>query len=437
MGTDFHDRVRNILDQAAERRPAAREAFVRQACGDDQALLEEALAMLPHYIDVEGFEPDRPKGSAWRIPGTTAFSRARDDAERADREPAPPFSIEQYTVVELLGRGGMGVVYRAVDAAESDRVVAIKVLRRGLLSKEGHWRFRFEEEILRRLQHPGIARMLHAGVATLPAADVTDAREDRRPFFIMECITGLPLTTYVRETQLNTAQRLWLLARICEAVEYAHHRGIVHRDLKPDNILVDEAGQPKILDFGISYIVAMDAKWTAQEEGHFAGTLEYASPEQQAGKLRDLTAESDVYTLGLIAHELLTGKLPRRDGDRLRLALRGFQPTGAVPLDEADIVRFRQDLRGVLSVALRRTPERQYASAGALGVDIEHLLGYFAPATPWSALTRSFARWFASEPTWTPGTTSRPLSAVLRKRIELAMESQSDDEAGDDARIEE
>jgi serine/threonine protein kinase len=323
--------------------------------------------------------------------------------------------------LEVIGRGGMGIVYRAVDAAR-ERQVAIKVLRRALLSDEHRRRFTLEAEILRQLRHPGIGRILHAGVGPLVRADTVPVESDALPYFVMEYISGVSLTTYAEGNHLDVRQRLALLAKVCEAVQYAHHRGIVHRDLKPDNILVDAAGQPKILDFGIAHILAFQSTLLKDEEGTFAGTPEYASPEQLVGKLTELTPRSDVYALGLIAHELLAGRPPRRDGATFHLELRrvSLGDAGGGVVNAGD---FSRTLTAIVATALRMTEGPAYACAGEFGADIEQLLAQVSPRSRWQTFKQRLADLLTSRPKPVSADASRPLSAVLRQRIAMAVES--------------
>ncbi len=412
MATDFHLRVQRVLEQAAVAAPAEREQVLRRACADDAALLREALALLPHYVAAAGYEPPRPAGWSRCLPGGTTLSRLREEsggAEAGEPEPQPPFTIEQYTACEVLGRGGMGVVYKAVQPV-ADRVVAIKLLRRSLLAG-GDWRrFTFECELLRQLRHPGIARFSHSGVTQLrvPRDDGYDLEE--RPYFVMEYVAGQPLTRFAAARQLDVRQRLALLLGVCEAVEYAHDRGIVHCDLKPDNILVLDDGAPKILDFGVARLLAFE---TATGGGAaIAGTLPYSSPEQLLGRLEEIAPATDVYALGLIACELLTGRRPARTGWRVLVELREVCVEPALPADHPANARFRFYLRRILATALRQNPGRRYSSAGKLGADLERLLD------------RSWHRG-GSRRGLRAGDASPlrgALSAVLRKRISLALD---------------
>ncbi len=429
MPTSFHRRVRQILEHAVRLEPNARGAFVRRTCGDNRELLEEVRSLLPHFEIMRDFEPGRPRGATLPIPGTTSMGQAQDEAQAKqdeDLERTPPFTIDRYAVEEVLGHGGMGVVYRAVHPTLHCNV-AIKILRKGLLSADNRHRFTFEEEILRQLQHAGIARFVHSGVARMMPLESVHGMSDWRPYFVMEYVNGQSLTRFTAAHGLDVRQRLELFAKVCEAVEYAHRRGIIHRDLKPDNILVLSSGAPKVLDFGIAHIPALQSSVVRDREGQFTGTVRYASPEQLAGKVADLTLRSDVYTLGLILHELLAGRLPRREGTTLRLALRGVHADdghGRLLPNEGE---FRHYLTAILVTALRRSEEHRYRCAGELGGDVETLLAYFPVQSFWARLRTRVAGLFLPQSGGDADFTSRPLRAVLRKRIEMAIDTKLPD----------
>src|SRR5579862_7911462 len=188
----------------------------------------------------------------------------------------------------------MGTVYEA-EQDEPRRVVALKVIKLGLATPDRLRRFRQESQALARLQHAGIAQIYESNTA--------DTGFGPQPFFAMEFIRGLPLKQYGEVHRLNTRQKLVLMVKICDAVHHAHQRGLIHRDLKPGNILVDAAGQPKILDFGIARVTDGGAQTTRQTNaGQMLGTLEYMSPEQLLGDPLELDTRSDIYTLGVIVY---------------------------------------------------------------------------------------------------------------------------------------
>ena len=275
---------------------------------------------------------------------------------------APDF-IGHYRVVCLLGEGGMGAVYEA-EQDNPRRPVALKLIRPGLVSPSLLKRFAQEAQILGRLRHPGIAQIYEAGLA-----------EDGQPFFALEFVRGLPLDEYAGRERLGTAARLELLARVCDAVQHAHDHGVIHRDLKPGNILVDEAGQPKVLDFGVA--LADDDLRSSTDRtrtGQLVGTLTYMSPEQVAADPSAVDARSDVYTLGLILFELLAGRLPY-ELEHLSL------PEAALVIREREPARlgsadstFRGDVETIAGKALEKDKARRYSSAGDLAADLRRYL---------------------------------------------------------------
>jgi serine/threonine protein kinase len=249
--------------------------------------------------------------------------------------------IGAFRIIDLLGEGGMGVVYRA-EQDNPRREVALKVMRPDRLTPSAERRFKREAEALARLQHPGIAQVFEAGLA--------ESGVGLRPFFAMELIDGEPLTSWAETRELPTAERLALLARICDAVQHAHERHVVHRDLKPANIVVDAGGQPRILDFGVARATDCDTLSATRQTdfGQMIGTLLYMSPEQVQGDPREVDARSDVYALGVVAYELLTGRLPydvrRKSVPEAGRIIREEEPT---PLS-----RFDRSLRGDIELII-------------------------------------------------------------------------------------
>jgi eukaryotic-like serine/threonine-protein kinase len=280
---------------------------------------------------------------------------------------APRRSIGGYRIIRPLGRGGMGAVYEAEQTSPKRRV-ALKVIRAGLAGAEAHRRFRLEAEILGRLEHEGIARVFEAGVAA--------GEFGEEPFIAMELVEGVDLARFVRERALDVRAILELLERVARAVAHAHQRGIVHRDLKPANILVAKDGGPKILDFGISRLTE-DAVLTAApatEAGQLVGTLAYMSPEQAGASPGDVDIRSDVYSLGVIAYELLSGRipceLPRPTFAETVQAIRECEPA---PLGRL-VPTLDRDVAVIVHHALEKDRARRYASAEALADDLRRYL---------------------------------------------------------------
>ncbi|MFI5166641.1 MAG: tetratricopeptide repeat protein [Thermoanaerobaculales bacterium] len=276
-----------------------------------------------------------------------------------------PAAIGSYRILRLLGEGGMGAVYEA-EQEKPRRTVALKVIKAAWAGPELIRRFEQESQALGRLHHPGIAQIYEAGAA--------DTGFGLQPFFAMEIIHGQPLVEYANAQHLSTRRRLVLMIQICEAVEHAHQRGIVHRDLKPGNILVDENGRPKILDFGLARVTDSDAQATRQTDmGQLLGTLAYMSPEQVLADPLAIDTRSDVYSLGVILYELLAGKLPYTLSRYLHEAVRAIREQDPIPLSAVSRT-YRGDIETIVTKALEKDKERRYASAADLAADIRRYL---------------------------------------------------------------
>ncbi|GJQ28787.1 MAG: hypothetical protein HBSAPP03_06710 [Phycisphaerae bacterium] len=295
-----------------------------------------------------------------------------------------PTRLGTYELVGVLGEGGMAVVYEARQE-QPRRTVAIKVLRAAAFSREMLRRFEHEAHVLGQLQHPGIAHIYEAGVALLSGGLGGDRHQ---PYYVMELIRGKPLTAYADAASLDTNARLDLLARVCDAVQYAHQRGVIHRDLKPANILVAEhdtsaadspralAGQPKVLDFGVARVTSADPATPSMntEAGRLIGTLAYMSPEQLGGDVDQTDTRSDVYALGVILYELLAGKLPHDlSGLPLPEAVRRVREEEPRPLGTLHR-RFRGEIETIVARAMEKDRDRRYASALDLAADIRRYL---------------------------------------------------------------
>jgi serine/threonine protein kinase len=312
----------------------------------------------------------------------TAFDAVRDVlveslATEEPAEPGLPERIGAYRVVERLGEGGAGIVYRAVQE-HPQREVAIKVLR-SLAGETELRRFEYEAEILARLDHPFVAKVIEAGVE--PALNGL-------PYIVMELVDGQDLLTYCEARAAPRAELLALFADVCDGVQHAHQHGVVHRDLKPSNILVSADGRPRILDFGIARPTEVgdaDASTPGRTmTGSVVGTLAWMSPEQARGD-RALDVRSDVYSLGAILHRLLTGEMPYDVS-----AVSPWEAARTICEDEPRRLgridaSLRGDLEAIAAMALEKDPARRYAGAGALGRDVRRFLELQpVEARPWS-----------------------------------------------------
>ena len=282
-------------------------------------------------------------------------------------EPSLPERIDDYRVLRLLGRGGMGSVFEA-EQDNPRRTVALKVVHAGVLGDEARRRFELEAQVLGHLHHPGIAQIYEAGVHETAGGS--------QPYFAMELIDGVPLDLYVEEHGLGTRERLALLARVCDGVQHAHQRGVIHRDLKPDNILVDKSGQPKILDFGLARATDSDLQAATLHTslGQIMGTVPFMSPEQAAGDPDALDLRTDVYSLGVVAYRVLSGEMPYDTGGAQVLeALRVVREDDARPLSSIHR-HLRGDVETIIGKALEKEPNRRYPSASGLAADIRRHL---------------------------------------------------------------
>ena len=277
-------------------------------------------------------------------------------------------SFDGVKIVRLIAEGGMGRVYEAKQE-KPHRTVAVKVMRPGLTSPSVLKRFEYEAEVLGQLQHPGIAHIYSVGVHSVGNATV--------PYFVMEYIAGArTLTAYANELKLSTRQRLDLFRCVCDAVAHGHQKGVIHRDLKPSNILVDAAGQPKVIDFGVARSTNSDVALTTMQTdvGQLIGTLQYMSPEQFKADPNGIDVRSDVYALGVVLYELVAGKMPYDVKKKaIHEIARIVQQEDPTPLSS-----FNRALRGDVAViagkCLEKDRSRRYSTASELGADIKRYL---------------------------------------------------------------
>lgn len=280
-------KISEIIETALDKEETERSSYLTQVCGEDTALREEVESLLS-YEDGEN---------------TNIFDKNQINALlfAEDSKLTNSFigkQIGKYKLTEMLGEGGMGAVFLADRTdGEFEQQVAIKLLKQGFVSKIALSRFVSERQILARLHHRFIAQLLDGGTT-----------DEGMPYLVMEYIEGLPLIDYCNQQNLDLKARLELFQKICSAVQYAHQHLVIHRDLKPSNIMVTEDGSPKLLDFGISKLVSQEGDALQTQTEFRALTPGYASPEQVKGDM--ISTSSDVYSLGVILYELLTGKRP-------------------------------------------------------------------------------------------------------------------------------
>jgi formylglycine-generating enzyme required for sulfatase activity len=376
-----------LFRDACELPRGERDAFLASKCGDNRQLRRKIESMLAWD------ETDDEGGHEAGIPSTVriALDNLAKQAEAGDTTAALP-EIDGYRIVRRIATGGMGTVYEA-HQDHPERRVAIKVASVGGTTSERSRRFQLEVQLLARLQHPGIAQILAAGT-TSPASGA-------QPFFVMEYVEGLSLTDYATQHLHSAREQLELMVSVCRAVAFAHSQGVTHRDLKPDNVLVEANGQPKVLDFGVAKVEAaggFGAATLRTETGRILGTMGFMAPEQLSGKTDGLGPTADVYSLGVMIYELLSGRLPHElSAVTLTQALAVVTTTDA-PLLGVVRPQYRGDIEAMVAKALEKDPRHRYTDAGALQSDLErYLRGEPTLAKP-AGPVRRFAKWTRRNP---------------------------------------
>ena len=377
MSPDRECRLEEVFSAARDLPALERAAFLERACGGDAELRRQADSLL------------------------AAHEQAGDFLDHTIPLSAPDFLIERtgtmigrYKLLEKIGEGGFGVVYMAEQVEPLQRKVALKIIKAGMDSKEVIARFEAERQALALMDHPGIANILDAG-----------ATEAGRPYFVMELVNGIPITDYCDRQKLPTAERLQLFMKVCHAVQHAHQKGIIHRDLKPSNVLVtlhDGEPVPKVIDFGV--VKALGQKLTQKTLftgfQHLVGTPAYMSPEQAELSGLDIDTRSDIYSLGVLLYELLTGMTPfdketlaKAAFDEMRRMIREIDPAkpstrlNTLSQDELGTVAakrqaeptklnrlVRGDLDWIVMKCLEKDRARRYDTANNVALDIEHHL---------------------------------------------------------------
>jgi serine/threonine protein kinase len=377
------EEIKEKLHAALELEPQLRPAYLDQVAGTNSELRSEIESLIASHEAAESEFLNAPAASF--LSASAASDKARV---------LPGKRLGSYQIVELIGSGGMGEVYRAARVDDQyQKQVAIKLVRAGHDSGFVVSRFRNERQILAALDHPNIARLLDAGCT-----------EEGAPYFVMELIVGEPIDQYCNRNQLSLNNRLQLFLRVCSAMQYAHQRLIVHRDLKPVNIFVTAEGEPKLLDFGIAKILDADSVTGGADPTltvFRALTPGYASPEQVRGEA--ITTASDVYSLGVVLYELLTGQHPYREAgatpqqvanavceveprkpstvanraattDNIAGKPVGKEKTSSGANVEKLSKHLRGDLDNIILMALRKEPQRRYVSVEQFAEDIRRHL---------------------------------------------------------------
>jgi serine/threonine protein kinase/tetratricopeptide (TPR) repeat protein len=366
---------------------AERSAYLDRACAGDTVLRQRVEALLAAFEHAGSFL-QQPAAD----PKATSDVSPRGPSSNGDPAEDPGTVIGSYKLVEPIGEGGMGTVWMAQQTEPVKRLVALKLIKAGMDSKQVIARFEAERQALALMDHPNIARVLDAGTSSTG-----------RPYFVMDLVKGVPITRYCDEHRLTPRQRLELFIPVCQAVQHAHQKGIIHRDLKPSNVLValyDGKPVPRVIDFGVAKAAgqALTDKTLVTGFGNIVGTLEYMSPEQAEINQLDIDTRSDIYSLGVLLYELLTGTTPLerkrvKEGGLLealriireeetprpstRLSTAEGLPTlaanrGTEPAKLTKLVR--GELDWIVMKALEKDRSRRYGTANGLAADVQRYL---------------------------------------------------------------
>ena len=360
MSADRTERVRELFLAARGLDRDERTAFLQRVTAGDTALLQEVRDLLEADEVDASFLESPALGHGFREQAVESIVTTHEE-QQLDR-------IGPYRVEELIGEGGFARVYSAQQEAPVRRRVAIKLLKPGVATQQVIRRFEAERQHLASMDHPAIAHIFDAG-----------STEDGRPFFVMEFIDGQPIAKFCTEHKLDHRARVQLVRRVCEAVQHAHSKGVIHRDLKPSNILVgNNPSDPhiKIIDFGIAKVISESAPDPAMHTrtGQIVGTLPYASPEQLTHPTQPIDTRCDVYALGAVLYELLTGKLPHDVcKDSIPEAARRITHETPASLGSIDTT-LRGDLETIVAKALSHAPDERYQSASELAADLGRFL---------------------------------------------------------------
>jgi serine/threonine protein kinase len=425
-------KLQEIFLAAVERhRPEEWDAFLAQACTDDDELYRQVNVLLKAH---------REAGS---VPGAPSRDRDAAGAHEIAAE-RPGMVIGLYKLLEQIGEGGMGTVWTAQQEVPVKRVVAVKLIKAGMDSKQVLARFEAERQALALMDHPNIAKVLDGGATS-------------RPYFVMDLVKGVPITKYCDDYNFTPRQRLELFVPVCQAIQHAHQKGIIHRDIKPSNVLVamyDDQPAPKVIDFGVAKATGRPLTEETLHTGFgvVVGTVEYMSPEQASLNQLDVDTRSDIYSLGVLLYELLTGTTPlehnrvEKSGilEALRIIREEDAPTlsnrlattaelpaiaakrGLEPRKLAKLVR--GELDWIVIKTLEKDRNRRYATANALAMDLQRYLADESVQACPPSMTYRLRKFVRRNKAWVVGSLALAMSLMVGVGVITAMQAKADRE---------
>lgn len=390
MPTERWKRIQRLFAQARELQDQRRREFLSRECGEDAALRTEIESLLAHHnqaarmfdtSQVDVADGEHASNMPEKHPPDPSSLGQTESLEAGGGFGPPTFELDGYSILRTIDRGGQGAIYEAIQKSTGSKV-AIKVLKEGIhATQSARRRFEREIEIIAQVRHPNIAAIHDSG-----------ATDDGRQYFVMDYIQGVSIRDFVRRKKLNSVDTLRLFLQVCVAMKFVHEKGVVHRDLKPSNILVDATGRPQIIDFGLAKSLAARHGTVTTLSNDILGTLPYMAPEQTSQQKPDpVDTRTDIYALGVILYELLTGTYPYPRGSNLHEAVRHILDTPPSPptrvwneesgVHRASRGRFSRkrcpiddDMETIVLKTLAKEPSRRYQSASELHADIVHYL---------------------------------------------------------------
>lgn len=357
MKRELRERLEAIFHGASDLRGAERTVYLQKECEGDAALRAEVESLL-RALDASGEFLEAPA--------------PMDSLQLNDMEPRSLAgrTIGSYQIVRFIHEGGMGYVYEAEQSAPH-RLVAIKIMKGVVLTRDAARRFSYESEILARLRHPNIAQVYEAGTCVIGTATV--------PYFAMEYLAdALPVTQFAAQRAASIRDKLLLFLQVCDAIQFAHQKGVIHLDLKPSNILVESSGRAKVIDFGNARILESEGATQSlqTQSARLAGTIAYMSPEHCDGDPRGVDARGDIYSLGIVMYELLCGALPYDASTRNWNAASRIIKESPPRSPRAVNPLIPEDLELILLKTLEKEPSNRYPFAAALSRDIRRFLNH-------------------------------------------------------------